>query len=106
MLFTEAAEKVRISGIRTELTTFTTGGSRISTPNEKSTDPAKSTYPSRLGFDRMESFYVGIEAKPTQNVQANVTFNILGNVAENPIDELFYENRGVYRDVKTRNNFV
>ena len=25
---------------------------------------------------------------------ANVQFNVLGNVAENPIDEVFYENRG------------
>jgi hypothetical protein len=26
--------------------------------------------------------------------RANVNFNILGNVASNPIDEVFYENRG------------
>jgi len=100
-LFTEIAEKVRISGVRAELTTFNTGGNMISTPKEKSTDPTKSTYPSKLGFDRMESFYVGVEAKPAKNIQANVTFNILGNVAENPIDEIFYENRGASRDVKT-----
>jgi len=100
-LYTEVAEKVRISGVRAEFTTFSTGGNMISTPKEKNTDPTKATYPSRLGFDRMESFYVGVEAKPTQDVQANVTFNILGNIAENPIDEIFYENRGFIRDVKT-----
>lgn len=42
----------------------------------------------------MESFYVGVEAKPTNNITADVEVNILGNVAENPIDEVFYENRG------------
>ena len=100
-LFTEVAQKVRISGFRTELTTFSTGGNMISTPKEKNPDPTKTTYPSRLGFDRMESFYIGVEAKPSDNIQANVTFNILGNVPENPIDEIFYENRGYYREVKT-----
>lgn len=101
ILYSEVAEKVRISGVRAEFSTYSTGGNMISTPKEKSTDPTKTTYPSKLGFDRMESFYIGLEAKPTQNVQANVTFNVLGNVAENPIDELFYENRGAIRDVKT-----
>lgn len=100
-LFTEVSEKVRISGVRAELTTFTTGGSMITTPKIKNPDPTKATFPSRLGFDRMESFYVGVEAKPAEGIQANVTFNILGNVAENPIDEIFYENRGYFREVKT-----
>jgi len=42
----------------------------------------------------MQSFFVGFEAQPTTNFRANMEFNILGNVAENPIDEIFYENRG------------
>ena len=98
-LNTEIAEKIRISGIRAEITTFSTGGKMITTPKEKDTQSLK--YPSRLGFDNMESFYVGVEAKPAENIKANVSFNILGNVAENPIDEIFYENRGRTRYVKT-----
>ena len=98
-LNTEMAEKIRISGIRSEITTFSTGGRMITTPKEKDTQSLK--YPSRLGTDNMESFYVGVEAKPAENVKANVSFNILGNVAENPIDEIFYENRGRTRYVKT-----
>jgi hypothetical protein len=35
-----------------------------------------------------------VEANPSPNVRANVNFNILGNIALNPIDEIFYENRG------------
>jgi hypothetical protein len=34
-------------------------------------------------------------------MRANVNFNVLGNVAENPIDEIFYENRGRSRTVNT-----
>ncbi|OIP83272.1 MAG: glycosidase [Porphyromonadaceae bacterium CG2_30_38_12] len=100
-LFTEIAEKVRISGVRAEISTFTTGGSMITTPTVKNENLTTPTYPSKLGFDRMESYYIGVEAKPTENVQANVTFNILGNVAENPIDEIFYENRGAMQMIKT-----
>jgi len=91
--------KVRISDMRMELTTFNTGGSLISTPKEA--DPDKLTYPNQLGFDHMESYYFGVEAKPSESVRANVTFNVLGNVANNPIDEIFYENTGRSREVKT-----
>ena len=42
----------------------------------------------------MQSFYIGVEGNPTSNMTANVDFNVLGNVALNPIDEIFYENRG------------
>jgi hypothetical protein len=41
----------------------------------------------------MESFFVGFEAKPDESIRADVNFNILGNVATNPINEIFYENR-------------
>jgi hypothetical protein len=41
----------------------------------------------------MQSFFVGVTANPAPNFSANVQFNVLGNVAENPIDEIFYENR-------------
>jgi hypothetical protein len=50
----------------------------------------------------MESFYVGVEGKPSENMRANVEFNVLGNVAQNPIDEIFYENRG--RPITVENN--
>ena len=98
-LNSETTEKIRISGIRAEITTFSTGGNMITTPKEKDTESLK--YPNRLGTDNMESFYVGVEAKPAENIKANVSFNILGNVAENPIDEIFYENRGRIRYVNT-----
>ena len=83
---------IYVSNLGINLTTFNTGGSLISTP--KSTDPPQTNYPTRLGFDHMQSMFIGITAKPTSNVSANVQFNVLGNVAENPIDEVFYENRG------------
>jgi hypothetical protein len=42
----------------------------------------------------MQSYFVGIEGNPSSNMRANVNFNVIRKVAENPIDEIFYENRG------------
>lgn len=94
-----ASEKLSISNLRAEFTTFNTGGSLITTPKTENTET--STYPNKLGFDHMESFYIGVEGKPSSNMRANVNFNILGNVAENPIDEIFYENRGRKQTINT-----
>lgn len=92
-LQSEEKGKVYLSDLQANFVTYNTGGSLISTP--KQNEPvAPNTYPNRLGFDHMQSFNVGITAKPAPNMMANVQFNVLGNVAENPIDEVFYENRG------------
>jgi hypothetical protein len=84
--------KLRVSEMRADLSTFVTGGKLVTTPNKP--NPAQTTFPNKLGFDHMESYFVGIEANPASNVRANVSFNVLGNVAQNPINEIFYENRG------------
>ncbi|MFM8911926.1 MAG: glycoside hydrolase family 2 TIM barrel-domain containing protein, partial [Flammeovirgaceae bacterium] len=97
----EQTSKLRLSELRADLSTFFTGGSLITTPTRP--DPTRTTYPNRLGFDRMESYFVGIEANPASNVRANVTFNVLGHVAENPINEIFYENRGRQQSIITQN---
>jgi len=91
-LMAEQTKKVRLSGLRGEISTFSTGGTNISTPD--AADPDNPTYPNELGFDHMQTFFVGVEAQPASNVRINTTFNILGNVARNPINEIFYENRG------------
>jgi hypothetical protein len=86
---------IYLSDMRMDFTTFSTGGSLISTPKESEPPPANpNTYPKFLGFDNMQSIFIGATAKPAPNLTANVQFNVLGNVAENPIDEIFYENRG------------
>lgn len=89
----ESKGNLYLSDLQANFYTFNTGGSLITTP--KSTEAALANgYPNRQGFDHMQSFNIGITAKPAPNVTANVQFNLLGNVAENPIDEVFYENRG------------
>ena len=93
-------KKIRLSRFTAEMTTFNTGGNLITTP--KNPDPNNPVYPNQLGFDHMQSFYIGIEANPTPNLTANVEFNLLGNVAQNPIDQIFYENRG--RPIQLQNN--
>lgn len=100
----EQSSKLRVSELRAELTTFSTGGELITTPTKA--DPTKPTFPNRLGIDHMESYFVGIEANPASNVRANVSFNVLGNVALNPINEIFYENRGRPQTLMTANGPV
>lgn len=97
----EQTRKVRLSELRADLYTFNTGGKRISTPEDPI--PGRISYPDQTGFDHMQSVFIGVEAKPSENLRANVSFNILGNVAENPINEIFYENRGRIRTVQSFN---
>lgn len=87
-----AGDKIKISRLSAEFSTFSTGGSLLTTP--ETADPNKTAYPNQRGFDHMQSYFVGIEGKPASNMRAEVTFNVLGNVADNPIDEIFYENVG------------
>ncbi len=95
----EQTGKVRVSGLRAELSTFSTGGDRISTPS----DPVEGEtgYPNSTGFDHMQSFFADFEAKPTESVRGTVSLNILGNIASNPINEIFYENHGRAKSVNT-----
>ncbi len=93
--------KLYLSDLQANFYTFNTGGSLISTP--ASADPTSNTFPSSTGFDHMQSFNVGVTARPAPNMKANVQFNVLGNVAVNPIDEVFYENRGRPITVNTPN---
>jgi len=86
------AQKVSMSRLSAQFSTFNTGGDLISTPNNPI--PGNTTFPDQLGFDHSQSFFIGVEANPTSNFRANVDVNILGNVANNPIDQIFYENRG------------
>lgn len=100
-LMGERGKVIKMSRFTSALSTFNTGGSLISTPNNPIA--GNQTYPSQLGFDHMQSFFVGVEANPTANFRANIDFNILGNVAENPIDQIFYENRGRRTVINTPN---
>ena len=45
-------------------------------------------------IEHMESFFLDFVAEPTSNIKGDISVNILGNVPENRIDELFYEARG------------
>ena len=85
-------KKIRLNNMRAEFSTFNTGGTLLTTPD--SPDPDEDIYPDQLGFDHMQSYFIGVEGNPAPNMKANFNVSILGNVAENPIDEIFYENRG------------
>jgi hypothetical protein len=73
----------RLTGLRMSFESIGNGGSRISTPLVNRT------------VDHMESFYADLEAHPSDRVTATLSLNVLGNVAANPIDKIFYESRGL-----------
>ena len=97
-------QKISLSRLSAQFTTFNTGGSLITTPD--TADPNGDQFPNQLGFDHMQSYFVGIEGRPNNDMRVNVDFNILGNVANNPINEIFYENRGRNQTVSTPNGDV
>ena len=51
--------------------------------------------PSTSGqFEDQEQVWVGLRYQPNNNLSAGVKLHALGNVLENPIDEIYYERRG------------
>ncbi len=99
-LESQTLKKARLSGLRMEFETYSTGGQQTTTPPIET--PASSV-PAFRGFDHMQSFYADFEANPSDAVQARLSLNILGHVAKNPIDQIFYEGRG-YRGTVTDDN--
>ncbi|TCK67512.1 glycosyl hydrolase family 2 [Winogradskyella wandonensis] len=97
--------KLSISRLSANFSTFSTGGSLITTPETPDEDNPTQR-PNQLGFDHMQSFFIGVEAKPSANLRANVDFNIVGNVAGNPINEIFYESITRPVEVDEDNNVV
>jgi hypothetical protein len=61
----DIASRFSVSGLRFDLQTFNTGGTRISTPSVRT--PSETQRPSFLGFDRMESFYADVTARPAES---------------------------------------
>ena len=93
------AERYRLSTLRLELNTYATGG----TARIRDDVPGNGD-----GFDHTESVYVGFTANPHPTVMAEAVFNVVGNVATNPINELFYESHArtkVLTDNATDNTF-
>ncbi len=92
------ASVARLSGIRMNLETYSTGGSLISTPEERG--EGRTSRPAFQGFDTKQSFFIDGEITPAPNLVANISVNILGAVPDNPIDEIFYESVGRERRVQ------
>lgn len=94
--------KLYLSNLQANFNTYQTGGSLITTPT--ASNPSNTTtFPNVQGFDHMQSFNIGVTARPSPNMRTTIQFNVLGNVALNPIDEVFYENRGRPVIVQTAN---
>ncbi|MGD1947577.1 MAG: glycoside hydrolase family 2 TIM barrel-domain containing protein [Croceivirga sp.] len=96
----EQSGLLRISNLQAKFSTFSTGGSLITTPDTPNPDEPN-TFPNQLGFDHMQSYFIGVEGNPASNMRAEVNVNVVGNVAQNPINEIFYENNSRPIDVST-----
>lgn len=81
----QLAEESRVSvkNVRMEFSTFTTGGRGL---DEQAREAVRTGH--------TESFFVDFAARPVDSVRVELSFNVLGNVAMNPINEIFYERRG------------
>jgi hypothetical protein len=88
--------RVRVSGMRLDIQTYSTGGHNITTPPAEAPQP---TLPAFRGFDHLESFWTDFEVRPAGNVLGTLSLSVLGHVPVNPIDEIFYENRGRQRTI-------
>lgn len=95
---------IKLSQFTADFRTYSTGGDRITTPDNA--DDNADEYPNQLGFDHFESFYIGLEANPAPTIRGNIVANILGTVPGNPIDEIFYENRGRALDLEGQRDDV
>lgn len=76
-------QMVKMLNVRMDFKTFTTDGSGLE-------DPARNA----PQFDHLESFYFDFGLQPTNNVSARVAVNAVANIPDNPINPIFYENRG------------
>lgn len=94
----EATSRVRVSNLRLNFETYSTGGHLTRTPSKGVTSVY---WPAFRGFDHMQSFFLDFQVEPQKNLSGNLSVNVLGHVAENPIDEIFYENRGRPRTITT-----
>ena len=59
------SQMLRISQLQAKFTTFNTGGTLITTPDNP--DPDASVFPNQLGFDHMQSYFLGIEGSAIFN---------------------------------------
>ncbi|NNF39493.1 MAG: glycosidase, partial [Gemmatimonadetes bacterium] len=88
----EGGQRAFLAGLRMDFETYSTGGSNISTPENSPDNPDE--FPAFQGFDQKQSFWADFGARPAPNIEASLSVNVLGAVPTNPIDEIFYENRG------------
>jgi len=91
-LLSENQKAFRISNAFIKMETYYTGGSHITTPT--STDTDFDGYPRFQGFDHLQSYFTTVAFSPNGHFNGFISLNFLAHVPKNPIDEIFYENRG------------
>lgn len=80
---TDRLSRVRISNLRLLLDS---SGSSASGPVDR---------PDDFVIDHTESFWLDVETEPVHGVYGFLSLNVVGNVAQNRLDDIFYEQRAV-----------
>jgi hypothetical protein len=86
-----ALEWVRLSNLRLNIDASLSRGD------------ARTVRGTNTAFDHTESLYVDFVLQPTAKVYARVSVNVVGNVAENRLDPIFYEHRNRAAALATAN---
>ena len=86
-------ERVRLTGMRLEFETFSTGGDEHQHARHAGRRSRRAAVVPGLR-PACESFYADVEAQPATQRHRHAVAQRAGNVPGNPIDEIFYENRG------------
>ena len=81
-------EMIRSLNLTMEFETFTTDGNLL---DDAQRDTGR--------FDHLESFYLDFQVQPASNVKGSVSINVLGNAPQNPINEIFFEDRALQKSV-------
>jgi hypothetical protein len=78
-----ALSAVRLNNASLRFDTFTTGGN------------AQTARKGPVAFDHTESMYLDFVVQPSPKAYGRISLNVIGNVAENRLDRIFYETRGI-----------
>ncbi|MGF1508418.1 MAG: hypothetical protein ACFB9M_02835 [Myxococcota bacterium] len=92
--FMKEFQVVQTVGLRMEFSTFVTDGKGLVDEIQNADFEFVPTTFNEPQFDHLESFYFDLGVQPTSNVSGRLSINALGNIPLNPINPIFYENRG------------
>ena len=88
-LATSTLERARLSAVRIDMETISTGATLQAPPVFGA--------PAYYGYSQFQSYYTDFQANPAPSVSGKLSLNVRGDIPTNTIDQIFYENRSTDR---------